>query len=680
VAPRITAEQEIGMLHKISFVIFLVAFGTAVATQKSQEWPVYGGDPGGTKYSPLTQINRETVAKLAVAWTWKTGEKPIPDKGVVPSKFEATPLMIDDVLYLSTPYNRVVALDANDGQELWSYDPHSYDMGPGPISVQFGYHRGVASWSDGTRRRIFINTRTRLVALDAKTGQPIPSFGREGEIDLTKDLVWEVKRKNYYMQTSPPIVYKDIIVVGSAISDSVGEVQSPPGDLQAFDVRTGKRVWIFHTVPPPGEFGNETWERDSWSVTGHANVWVPMALDEPRGLLYVPVSTPANDYYGGQRKGNNLFADSIVCLNAKTGKRVWHFQTVHHGLWDRDGVMMPALGTVRVDGKAIDIVAAPSKQGFMYVFDRVTGKPVWPIEERPVPQTDVPGEQTSPTQPFPTKPPAFAKQGFSEDDVIDFTPELRAKALERLKGLRFGSLFIPPSMEGTVLMPGNGGGANWGGGAFDPETGIIYVRSHNQPKLITLEKANPAAVTGRTEDFNYGNRVVKLEKQASGLPVSGTYPGVLEGEIWYHFPTDLTISGLPLNKPPYGQLTAIDLNKGEIAWQIVAGDTPSIRNHALLKDLHLPPVGAGGASSPMVTRGGLLFYCDGGTRTLIAANKQNGETLWTGALGASADATPMTYQTKAGRQIVVVAAGGGANAALMAFALPAATPSSEPPR
>jgi quinoprotein glucose dehydrogenase len=429
--------------------------------------------------------------------------------------------------------------------------------------------------------------------------------------------------------------------------------RTPPGDVQAFDVRTGERVWSFHTIPQEGEFGNETWENGSWSYTGHTEVWAPFTLDEQRGLVYLPVATPNNDYYGGHRKGDNLFAESIVCLNALTGERVWHFQTVHHGVWDYDLPAPPNLVTIRVEGRTIDAVVALGKTGFAYVFDRVTGEPVWPIEERPVPQSDVPGEQTSLTQPFPTKPPPFARQGFTLDDVIDFTPEVRAEALEVVKDYRVGPLFTPPSLEGTIGAPGTVGGANWGGGAFDPETGVLYVPARNRPAVIQARKAPP------DRDAEYIGRRFYPE----GVPHSQTPEG------------DDLPDGLPIGKPPYAVLTAIDLNAGEHVWQVPLGDSPEIRNHPLLQGLDLPQLGITpmktppwGLSGPVVTRGGLLFISGGGF-TLYAIDKASGETLWEADLGARGFGTPMTYQTRSGRQFVVIATG-QEDATLMAFALP----------
>jgi quinoprotein glucose dehydrogenase len=627
-------------------LLFLIQ---ASAPLQGQDWPVYGGDPGGMKYSPLTQINRSNVHRLELAWIWQTGEEPIPvprrpirAQAVRPGPFEATPIMIGDTLYLSTPYNRVVALDASTGTELWSYDPRAYEWGRPPYLSLEHIHRGVATWTDGKERRIFINTRWRLIALDARTGKPIPEFGQGGEIDLTKELIWEVYSRLHYSSTSPPVVYNDLVIVGSTVPDYWMYKRNPPGDVQAFDVRTGKRVWSFHTIPQEGEFGNETWEDGSWSYTGSTNVWSPFTLDDKRGLVYLPVSTPNSDFYGGHRKGDNLFAESIVCLDANTGKRLWHFQTVHHGLWDYDLAAPPNLVTIRVDGRTIDAVVVLGKTGFAYVFDRVTGEPVWPIEERPVPQSDVPGERTSPTQPFPTKPPPFAKQGFTEDDVIDFTPELRAMALEVISNYRLGPIFTPPSLEGTVIM-GEAGGANWGGAAFDPESGLLYVKSLNFPTLIKLVKPEP----GRAE-VDYVRTGFRLE----------------------------LVDGLPIQKPPYSVLTAIDLNAGEHAWQVPLGDSPEVRNHPLLEDLELPRLGITGlihgvSAGPLATRGGLVFVSGGGP-ALYAIDKANGQTLWGGDLaGARGFANPMTYQTRSGRQFVVIATSkpSGADAQLMAFAL-----------
>ena len=634
------------MVLAVAVAIVVLTSIPLLRSESAVQWPLTGADAANTKYSSLTQVNKGNVASLLPAWTWKTGEQPFPEFGTVPGKFEATPLMIDDVLYVVTPYNRVVALKADSGEEIWSYDPRSYEAGMGPEGVEFGKHRGITTWTDGRERRIFLNTRWRLIALDAKTGRPIQTFGKNGEVDLTEGLVWKVRDKVHYMNTSPGMVYKNLVILGSAISDRIVYSQSPPGDVRAFDVKTGRQVWSFHSIPQRGEIGNETWEEDSWRKSGHANAWAPMTLDEQRGLLYLPLSTPAYDYYGGGRKGDGLFGDSLVCVNASTGKYVWHFQIIHHALWDYDGIVTPNLLTIDVGGRRIDAVAAVSKTGFTYVFDRVTGKPVWPIEERPVPQSDVPGERTSPTQPFPTRPPPFARQGITEDDLVDFTPALRAEALAKLKNHRYGPIFTPPSLRGTVLMPANAGGSNWGAAAVDPETGYLYVKANNWPRLITLSKVEP----GSTPD-----------------------PAIVDdGEAPYRWrpPNQVTVAAtIPLTKPPYSTVTAIDLNRGDIVWQIPLGDLAFVRNHPLLKGLTLPKLGGAlGNAGPMVTRGGLVFISAGDTK-LYAIDKTDGKVLWEGALSADGAGIPMTYQTSAGRQFVVIATGGGAEATLVAFAL-----------
>jgi quinoprotein glucose dehydrogenase len=637
-----------------SLALTLGGMPASVAAQRAGEWPVYGADAGSTKYSALTDINRDNVKRLALAWQWNTGERAIPatdtTRRAQPGNFEVTPLMIGDTLFLSTPYNRVVALDASTGREYWSYDPRAYDAGQPSNGTGF-VHRGVATWSDGKERRVFMNSRWRLIALDSRTGKPIPTFGERGEVGLIKGLSRVVK-KEHYTNTSPPVVYRDLVIVGNGVGDRLVYKNDPPGDVQAFDVRTGRRVWSFSPVPRAGEPGVETWEGDSWKYTGHTNVWAPFSADLARGLVYLPVSTPSNDWYGGARLGMNLFAEAIVCLDANTGKRVWHYQLVHHGLWDYDIPAPPVLLTIHPNGAALDAVAVPTKQGFLFVFDRVTGKPVWPIEERPVPASDVPGERAWPTQPVPSRPAPFAQQGLTENDVIDFTPAIRALAAAELAKYRSGTVFTPPSLQGTVVMPGAIGGSGWGGGAFDPETGIMYIKATNQPALYTLRRVEQPS---DTVDAAY---MVDLAHSTLSVNVSTLMGGAATGRG----------SGLPINKPPYGTLTAINMNSGERVWQVTVGDDPRVRSHPLLKDLNLPPLGTAGAPGPIVTRGGLVFLTGGGS-TLYAIDKVSGATLWDYALGRNGYAVPMTYRTSAGRQFVVIATG-AANGTLMAFALP----------
>ena len=623
----------------------LGAGGQPDRASREQDWPFYGGDQGGTKYSPLTDVNASTVARLGVAWEWSPREKALQPFGTRPGNFQATPLMIDNVLYLSTPYNRVVALNADTGAELWAFDPKAYEDGQPPNGTGF-VHRGVAAWrdsADGNKLRIFINSRYRLICIDAATGRLVDRFGTHGVFDLSKGLVWEIN-KTHYTNTSPPIIYKDLVILGNGVGDRLVYRNDPPGDVRAFDAHTGKQVWSFRPIPQPGEFGNDTWGADSWSYTGHTNAWPPMTLDAARGLVYVPLGTPSNDFYGGRRPGANVFAESLVCLDAATGVRKWHFQIVHHGLWDYDNPSPPNLVTIRVDGRTIDAVVQLTKQGFAFVFDRVTGKPIWPIEERPVPPSDVEGEHAWPTQPFPTKPPAITEQGVTLDDAFDLTPALKAAAQRELAKYRIGPVFTPPTLRGTVQRPGLIGGANWGGGAFDPTSGVLFVKTTNQANIARLGKPDTSSANPR----------------ASEVDAELTRVGDTNAEF---------MDGLPLLKPPYGHLVAIDLNRGAIKWRVPFGDTPSLRRHPALKGVALPPaLGAAGAPGVLATASGLVIG-GGGDLALRAVDAATGSEVWHAALPRRVNGTPMTYRSSGGRQFVVVATGGGEDASLVAFAL-----------
>ena len=624
------------------------------------EWPYVGAEQAHTKYSAADEITAANVGELEIVWRWEPNEKPIEEYGTRPSAFQATPIMIGGVLYLSTMYMRVAALDAETGEELWTFDPKAYEGGPKGAPPTGLKHRGIAWWSDGDDARIFLNSRDQLYAIVAATGELDAGFGESGSVRLTEGHGRPVTRFEFD-QTSPPVVFEDLVIVGSRIPDRLQRKYDPPGTVQAFDVRTGERRWVFFTIPQSvDDFGADTWEDESWRFTGHANVWGLMSMDAERGLLYVPTSTLSGDYWGGRRVGANLFAESLVCLDARTGERRWHFQTVHHGLWDYDLAAAPNLVTITVDGREIDAVAQVSKLGFTYVFDRVTGEPVWPIEERAVDTTtDVPGEVPYPTQPFPTRPPPFSSQGVSLADANDLTPEIHALAVEEMRRFRLGPLFTPPSLQGTLQRPGASGGANWGGAAFDPETGFLYVRTSEDADTnqVCVNAGNdPEVDVEYSNNCPYGATLI-MYREADG-------PGAAQTP-------ESRLGPIPLIKPPYAHLVAIDLNVGEIAWKVPFGEgSREMREHPLLRGVELSErLGTRGNSGPMVTKGGLVFL-GGGAPYLYAFNKATGAEVWRGATPFRTHANPMAYRARSGREFVVIATGAGRNAALIAFARP----------
>ncbi len=638
-------DIRIALALTLSAVLACAAHAQRGATDG--EWRYYGGDAGGTKYSPLDRINRENVGDLEVAWSWTTADAPLQANeladdpaAAIAAYFQCTPLNVGNRLYVVTCLNQVAAIDAATGETVWVFDPKTYQKGRPP---QFGYvSRSVAYWEDDGGARIFMATgHAELVALDAETGHAISSFGDGGRVDFMRGV--PRARLRTYGNSSGPAICRDTVIVGSNISDGPTTKEAAPGRVMGFDARTGERKWVFNVIPQEGEYGVDTWQDESWTYSGGGNVWSLITADEALGYVYLPTTTPTNDFYGGHRLGDNLFAESLVCLNAQTGERVWHFQTVHHGLWDYDNPAPPNLVDLVVDGKPIKAVAQMTKQGFVFVFDRATGEPVWPIEERAVPQSTVPGEVTSPTQPFPTKPPPFERQGFTEDDVIDFTPELHAEALEILEQFHTGPMFTPPAIDKPVLsLPGIGGGANWPGAGFDPETNILYVPSMTQPMPLQLGAPDPAR-----SNFRY-TRV----------------RNTIEGP-----------RGLPLVKPPYGRVTAIDLNKGEHVWVAVnGGDGP--RDHAAIAHLDLPPLGSKCRAGVLVTKS-LLWVTEGAGRSgsatgggthLRALDKATGEELCKYELPSQPTGVPMTYLAS-GRQYIVLAVG-STPAQLVAFSTP----------
>jgi quinoprotein glucose dehydrogenase len=635
------------------FLVVVVALLLATRAASAQtgttdgEWRFYNGDAGSTRYAPFDQINQDTVADLGIAWRWTPDHRgPRPE-----TNYQATPLMVGGVLYVTAGTERdVVAIDAASGVTRWVW---RYNEGPRGEAAPRRNHRGVAYWSDGDAGRVvYITPGFNLISLDAQTGLPDPRFGLEGIVDLYDNLDRPRPRVGAIGSTSPPIIVGDVIVVGSAQSAFAPSKENPTGFVRGYDIRTGERRWIFHTIPVAGEFGNETWENDSWSYTGNAGVWAPMSADRELGYVYLPIETATNDTYGGDRPGDNLFAESVVCLDAATGERVWHFQFVHHGVWDWDTPNAPILLDITVDGRPIKALAQATKQAWLYVLDRETGDPVWPIEERAVPQTDVPGEQTAPTQPFPTRPAAFDRQGLTHDDLIDFTPELRAQAVEIVSQYRIGPIFTPPivrganGLRGTLILPGLIGGANWQGAAADAETGVVYVPSITHPMVygVTLRDAE-AAAPGQPGGGG-GGQPARIAPSGCGM---------------------MGPQGLPLTKPPYGRITAIDLRTGDHLWMVPNGETPDcITDHPALAGVDIPMTGRPERGGIIVTKalvfageGSGLFAVPGrasGGPMFRAYDKATGAVVSELELPAHQTGIPMTYMLD-GTQYIVMAIG-----------------------
>jgi len=687
---------------QIGFIGLLVTgLPAAVSAQETGQWQTYGTENGewrsysgniaGQKYSPLDQIDASNFNDLEIAWRWTSVDamvsRTMPDgsewwaplddivESLVadtpnlyrmghlprPGGMRVTPLMVGGVMYFNTALSQGVAVDATTGETLWVFNPKSYEEGTTPMSGTF-VQRGVAYWTDGEDdERIFWGTGNGyLVCVQAKTGQPCPDFGPDGSgmVDAMVGLPRAIREDRDYLNAllygihSPPIVVRDRVIHGSQVADRRITKEAVPGWVRAWDVRTGEHSWDFHTVPNSAdEFGADTWLNESWRYSGNGNVWSFLSGDNELGHVYLPTGTVTNDYYGADRPGDNLFSESIIAVEVETGERVWHFQAVHHGLWDYDFPTSPNLVDITVDGRDIKALVQVSKQGFVYTFDRVTGDPVWPIEERPVPtETNMPNEYVSPTQPFPTKPAPFEYQGVTIDDLVDFTPEIRQMAIEVVKPFRLGPLFTPTSRpveggwQGTLMRPPDGGAATWAGAAVDPETGVLYVPSRNNAVVITLYEPDPAL--GATVAYTHGApEADRLAGRGLGPSRSGA----------------LMPRGLPLLKPPYSRMTAIDMNTGEHEWMVPLGDGDRYRNHPMLRDLNLPPLGGDGAGGPVLTKTLVVSALsaggsDGGPR-LVARSKETGEELGSIDLPTGAIGTPMTYMVN-GKQHIALAIGG----------------------
>lgn len=680
---------------------------------KYNEWKIYRGGAESNAYSQLNQINRKNVSKLQVAWIFNTE-----DTGPT---IECNPIIIDGVMYVTSPALKVMALNAATGKLIWVFDP--FENGRAR-----GVNRGVTYWEEGNNKRIFFTAGSSLYALNAETGVLIKEFGNNGIVDLRDDLGKDPE-KIEVGASSPGIIFRDLLIMGSYVSESEG---AAPGHVRAYDVRSGKIKWIFHTIPQPGEYGYDTWEPGAWEKIGGANAWSGLSLDEKRKMVFLATGSCAPDFYGGDRKGKNLFANSVIALNAENGQRVWHYQIVHHDLWDYDLPAPPNLVTVTHDGKKVDAVAQVTKTGNVFLFDRENGMPLFPIEERKVPSSEIEGEESWPTQPFPLKPPAFVRQKYTEEDISDISPEARTYVIERLKTVRNQGIFTPASLEGSVVFPGMRGGAEWSGASFDVETGILYVNANEIPNIMSLHKVESTSesekslLTGKNlyqlncatchgidrkgqEPFppllgisKKLNRSEALNRVKNGKGQMPSFPNLSEDEknaiIHYLFEekeeitsgrelkkTDvdsvpelkyahsgygqfLDKEGYPAVKPPWGTLSAIDLNKGEIVWQVPLGE------YAELTQRGIAPTGTQNFGGTLVTAGGLIFVGASKDEKFRAFDKRSGKILWETLLPAGGYATPSTYEIDGKQYVVIAAGGGGKNAtkkgdAFVAFSL-----------
>ena len=655
---------SLALLFAAAAVFTAPAFAQSGAA--NGEWNTYGGDLGNTRYAPLSQINAGNFNRLQVAWRFHTDNLgPRPEYNL-----ESTPLVVKGVMYSTAGTRRsVVAVDAATGELLWVHGENEGrrgQMAPRQLSG-----RGLAYWSDGREERIiYVTPGYRMIALDAKTGEPVKTFGKDGVVDLKMDDDQEIDPVTGEVGLhSAPVVAKDVVIVGAAHrSGGVPRARkNVKGFVRGFDVRTGKRLWVFHTIPRPGEFGYDTWQSDSADYTGNTGAWAQMSVDPDLNLVYLPVELPTGDYYGGHRPGNGLFGESVVAVDLHTGARKWHYQLVHHGIWDMDIPCAPMLVDINVNGRAIKALAQPTKQAFLYMFDRTNGQPIWPIDERPVEQSTVPGEKTSPTQPFPSKPPAYDRQGFTLDDVVDFTPEIHAEAVKVVQRYKIGPIFTPPVVSvaggplGTLAMGTAQGGTVWQGGSYDPETHIAYLYSRKSPAILGLVKPEPG-----TTDFAWvqGTATAGVRSGGGAGADASAAPGAGPAE---DNEAALAVHGIPLMKPPYGQITAINLDRGEIVWQVAHGETPdNIKNHPALKGMVIPRTGQSGVgmgvlvTKTLVVSGERQFTTTAtGQRgaMLRAYDKMTGNDLGAVYMPAPQTGSPMTYMLN-GTQYIIVAVGG----------------------
>jgi quinoprotein glucose dehydrogenase len=708
----------------LSLVVLGCAASPGVGCRSSErslslDWPAHGGDPGHRQFSTLAQINRGNVGGLTLAWTYRTGDAQ-PDNR---SQIQCNPIVVHGVLYATSAGLKTFALDAATGRELWVFNPFA----AGESAHSLGVNRGVVYWEAGDDRRILVAAGQRLYALDARTGKPIPAFGANGSVSLLEGLGRDVSNL-YVLSNTPGAVYKDVLILGTRVSEGPGA--AAPGHIRAFDVRTGRIRWTFRTIPSPGDVGYDTWPRDAWTRMGGVNPWSGISVDTARGLVFLPVGSAAFDFWGGNRHGANLFANCVLALKADTGERLWHYQLVHHDLWDRDPPAAPVLVTVQHGGRRVDAVAQVTKSGHVFVFDRETGTPLFPIEERPVPPSDLKGEAAWPTQPLPLAPPAFARQRLTEDDLTTISPAAHAAVLSQFRKTRSNGQFVPPSTQGTVIFPGFDGGGEWGGSAFDERAGLLYVNANEMPWILTMVElkktgGGPAAAGRRTYDLNcavcHGAErkgdpmkvfppLVDVPKKLSrvqieeiiqhgkgvmpsfgslsaaerktlvafifgdadrplGRPDAGEAPDetVLYSHTGYN--RFLDPDGYPAVKPPWGTLNAIDLNRGTVAWTVTLGELPELTKRGI------PPTGTENYGGPIATAGGLLFIGATKDEKFRAFDCSNGRVLWETSLPAGGYATPATYAVN-GKQFVVIAAGGGkmgtkSGDSYVAFALPA---------